>query len=63
MSAQSPVVVPSSLKMHTGLVPLLIERNPSLAQQVVNALNCLDRGRSVLYHQVLGWLPTDLRPL
>lgn len=49
--------------MHTGLVPLLIERNPSLAQQVVNALNCLDRGRSVLYHQVLGWLPTDLRPL
>lgn len=56
-----PVVVPSSLKMHTGLLPILIEKNPSLAQDVVNALNRLDRNRNYLFRQVLGDIPARMR--
>ena len=56
-----PVVVPSSLKMHTGLLPILIEKNPSLAQDVVNALNRFDRKRNYLFRQVLGDIPARMR--
>ena len=61
MDAPVPVVVPSSLKMHTELLPILIEKNPGLAQDVVNALNRLDRSRNYLFRQVLGDVPACLR--
>lgn len=51
-------MVPSSLRMHTELLPRLIEKNPPLAQEVVNALNRLDRSRNYLFRQVLGDLPS-----
>lgn len=59
MVGETPVVVPSSLRMHTELLPRLIEKNPPLAQDVVNALNRLDRSRNRLFRQVLG----DIKPL
>lgn len=52
------VVVPSSMVFYTPLLPRLVERNPPLAQQVVNALNRVDRSRNYLFRQVLG----DLAP-
>lgn len=55
MIGESAVVVPSSMRMHTDLVPHLIERNPGLAQEVINALNRLDRSRSMLYQSILGY--------
>lgn len=58
MVGEPQVVVPSSLRMHTELLPHLIEKNPQLAQDVVNALNRLDRSRNILFRQVLGDLPT-----
>lgn len=54
MIGEPAVVVPSSMRMHTQLLPHLIERNPSLAQEVINALNRLDRSRNVLYQSILG---------
>lgn len=51
------LVVPSSMVFHTPLVPRLATRNPELAQQIVNALNQIDRsGRNRLYRQVVGEL-------
>lgn len=51
------VVIPSSMKFYTPLVPRLIERNPPLAQQVINVLNYVDRDRrNYLFQQVLGSL-------
>jgi len=43
------------------LLPILIEKNPSLAQDVVNALNRLDRNRNYLFRQVLGDIPARMR--
>lgn len=51
----SEVVIPSSMQFYTPLVPRLVRLNPSLAQQVVNALNYIDRDRrNYLFRQVLG---------
>lgn len=51
------LVVPSSMVFYTPLVPRLAARNPELAQQIVNALNQIDRlGRNRLYRQVVGEL-------
>lgn len=55
MDGESAVTVPSSMRLHTPLVPGLIERNPILAQDVINALNRLDRSRNVLYQSILGY--------
>lgn len=52
-----PLVVPTSLKFHTDLVPRLADTNPSLAQDVINALNVIDRSRNKLFRQVLGEAP------
>lgn len=47
-------VVPSGMVLHTDLVPLLIERNPSLATKVIVALNRVDRSRKDMLHFVIG---------
>lgn len=63
MDARPPVVIPSSMKLHTGPIADLVEKNPSLAQEIVNALNRVDRSRNYLYRQVIGDIPTRLRAL
>jgi hypothetical protein len=49
-----PVVIPSGMEIHTPLVPLLIDKNPSLARKVLHSLNRIDRSRRELYQKVLG---------
>lgn len=61
MATPPAIVIPSSLRSYTGLLPRLIEKNPDLAQQVVNALNHVDRSRNKLYRQVMGDKPRKLR--
>lgn len=61
MTPRPAIVIPSSLRSYTGLLPCLIEKNPDLAQQVVNALNHVDRSRNKLYRQVMGDKPRKLR--
>lgn len=48
------VVIPSSMEFFTPLVPRLLEKNPRLAQDVINCLNVIDRSRNLLWRQVLG---------
>ena len=49
------LVIPSSMVFYTGLVQRLAPKNPDLAQDIVNALNQVDRaGRNRLYRQVIG---------
>lgn len=48
------VVIPSSMEFFTPLVPLLLEKNPRLAQDVINCLNVIDRSRNLLWRQVFG---------
>lgn len=53
------LAVPSSMKFYTPLVPRLAVLNPDLAQQVINAINYVDRDRrNYLFRQVLGDLAT-----
>ena len=47
-------VIPSSMVFYTPLVPSLVERNPMLAQMIINALNVIDRDRRTLFKQALG---------
>ena len=54
MGTPTALVVPSSVKFYTDLVPHLAARNPSLAQDVIRALNAIDRGRNRLYQSVMG---------
>jgi hypothetical protein len=54
MARSLPVVVPSSMRMYTPLVPNLIEKNPCLAADVLRVLNMVDRSRNLHYRRVLG---------
>lgn len=48
------VVVPSSMRFYTPLVPTLMAKNPDLAKQVIHLLNQVDRSRNTLFRQVIG---------
>lgn len=48
------VVIPSSMRFYTALVPHLLARNPRLAQDVIACLNVIDRSRNQLWNQILG---------
>lgn len=61
MDACPPVVIPSSMKLHTEPVAALVRLNPPLAQEVVNALNKIDRSRNYFYRQVVGDVPVKMR--
>lgn len=54
-----PVVIPSGMRFYTPLPGLLVEKNPSLARDVIRALNIIDRSRNRLYRQVIGDLKVD----
>lgn len=55
MNSFSHLTVPSSMVFYTPLMDRLAEKNPSLAQEVVNALNRIDRdGRNYFFRQVIG---------
>lgn len=49
-----PVVVPSGMRFYTPLPELLIQKNPSLARDVIRMLNVIDRSRNLLYRQTIG---------
>lgn len=49
-----PLVVPSSMVFYTQLMDNLVRKNPTLARDVIRALNTVDRSRNKLYRSVLG---------
>lgn len=55
MNPVAAPVIPSSMVFYTPLPALLVAKNPRLAQDVINALNRIDRdGRNYYFRQVIG---------
>ena len=55
MNPVAAPVIPSSMVFYTNLPRVLIAKNPSLAQLVINALNKVDReSRNHYFRQVMG---------
>lgn len=55
----APVVIPSGMVFYTDLPGRLVEKNPSLAKEVIRMLNIIDRSRRTLYWQVIGDLKVN----
>lgn len=51
---EPPLVIPSSMRFYTPLLPVLIEKNPGLARDAIRAINLVDRSRNILFREVLG---------
>lgn len=50
----APVVIPSSMVLHTSVVRNIVKRNPRLALAVISVLNEVDRSRNLDYRTVMG---------
>jgi len=56
-----PLVIPSSMVLHTPIIRSLVVNNPRLARDVITALNRVDRSRNTHYRRVLGDLARKAR--
>ena len=49
-----PLVIPSSMVLHTPAIRHLVSRNPALARDVIRVLNQVDRSRNLAFRDVMG---------
>lgn len=49
-----PLVIPSSMVLHTPVVRNIVAKNPRLARDVIAALNGVDRSRNLAFREVMG---------
>lgn len=53
-TSNPPLVIPSSMVLHTPVVRTIVARNPRLARMVISVLNEVDRSRNLDYRTVMG---------
>lgn len=56
-----PLVVPSSMVLHTDAIKNVVAKNPRLARDVISALNLVDRQRNIDFRDIMGDRRVKLR--